>query len=165
MVGKVRDRAPEKGSGSTGEHLPTAGIIEGAAGELGKGFEIERPESRATQGRAGNVPKLAADSRAAVTWQDVNDVDLDAPRNDLLARRTAADEPHHLILDRGDHVESVRRLQRRSPVRGASNEVRRRPFARQRRHRVVSRRDMNARNALGIGLSSATDDYWFGAHD
>lgn len=110
-IDKVRDRASVEGSGNTGEHLPTAGIIEGAARELGKSFEIERRVSGATQGGAGKVPKLAADSRAAVSWKDVDDIDLDAPRNVLLTRWPTADEPHHLLRDRGDHVESVRSLQ------------------------------------------------------
>jgi len=111
IISKVRDRAAEEGSGSTAEHLPTAGIIEGAARELGQGFEIERRVSGATQGRAGKVPKLAADSRAAVSWQDVDNVDLDAARNVLPTWWTTADEPHHLVRDRGDHVESICSLQ------------------------------------------------------
>ena len=111
IIGKVRDRASVEGSGSTGDHLPTAGIIEGAARELGEGFEIERRASGATQGRAGKVPKLAANSRAAVGWKDVDNVDLDAPENVLLTRWTAADESHHLVRDRSDHVESVCSLQ------------------------------------------------------
>jgi hypothetical protein len=111
IISKVRDRASVKGSGSTGEHLPTASIIEAAARELGKGFEVERRMSGATQGRAGKVPKPAADSRAAVSWKDVDNIDLDAPRNVLLTRWTAADETHHLVRDRGDHVESVCSLQ------------------------------------------------------
>jgi hypothetical protein len=111
VIGKVRDRASVEGSGSAGEHLPTASIIEGAARELGKGFEIERRVSGSTQGRAGKVPKLAADSRAAVSWKDVDNIDLDVPRNVLPTRWTAADEPHHLVRDRGDHVESVCSLQ------------------------------------------------------
>ena len=111
IVGKVRDRAAEEGSGSAGEHLPSAGIIESAARELGKGFEIERRVSGATQGRAGKVPKLAADPRAAVSGKDVENIDLDAPRNVLLTRWPPADEPHHLVRDRGDHVESVCSLQ------------------------------------------------------
>ena len=111
IISKVRDLATVEGSGSTGEHLPTAGIIEGAARELSKGFEIEGSMSGATQGRTGKVPKLAADSRTAVSWKDVDNIDLDAPRNVLLTRWTAADKPHHLVRDRGDHVESVRSLQ------------------------------------------------------
>ena len=110
-ITKEGDRASVEGSGSTGEHLPTAGIIEGAARELGKGFEIERRVSGTTQDRAGKVPKLAADSRAAVSWKDVDNIDLDAPRNVLVTRWTAADESHHLVRDRGDHVESVCSLQ------------------------------------------------------
>jgi len=122
VVSKVGDRASVEGSGSPGEHLPTAGIIEGAARELGKGFEIERRVSGTPQGRASTVPKLAADPRAAVTRKDVDNIDLDAPwidsasccsegSNVLLTRWTAADEPHHLVRDRGDHVESVCSLQ------------------------------------------------------
>ncbi len=107
----MRDRASVEGPGSAGEYLPTAGIIEGAAGELGKGFEIERRVSGTTQGRAGKLPKLAADSRAAVGWKDVDNIDLDAPRNVLVTRWTAADEPHDLVHDRGDHVESACSLQ------------------------------------------------------
>jgi hypothetical protein len=110
-VGDVRDRAAVEGSGSASEHLPTTGVIEGATRELGKGFEIERRVSGATQGRAGKVPKLAADSPTAVSWKDVNNIDLDAPRNALLTRRTATDKPHHLVRDRGDQVESVYSLQ------------------------------------------------------
>ena len=90
---------------------PTARIIEGAARELGEGFKIERRVSGATQGRAGKVPKLAADSRAAVSWKDVDNIDLDAPGNGLLTRWTTADEPHHLVRDRSDHVKSVCSLQ------------------------------------------------------
>jgi len=111
IISKVRDRASVEGSGSSGEHLPTARIIEGAAGELGKGFEIEGRVSGATQGRAGKVPKLPADSRAAVSWKDVDNIDLDAAGNVLLTRWTTADEPHHLVRDRSDHVESVCSLQ------------------------------------------------------
>jgi hypothetical protein len=110
-ISKVRDRASVEGSGITGDHVPTAGIIKVAARELGKGFKIERGVGGATQGRAGKVPKLAADSRAAMSWKDVHNIDLDAPRNVLLTRWTAADEPHHLVRDRGDHVESVCILQ------------------------------------------------------
>src|SRR5450432_2469712 len=88
-------------------HLTSARIIEGAARELGQGFEIERRVSGATQGRAGKVPKLAADSRAAVSWKDMDNIDLDAAGNVLLTRWTTADEPHHLIRDRSDDVESV----------------------------------------------------------
>jgi hypothetical protein len=111
MIREVRDHASEEGSGSTGEHLPTAGIVEGAARELGKGFEVERREGGAAQRRAGKVPKLAADSRSAVSGKDVHNIDLDAPRNVLLTRGTAADEPHHLVRNRGDHIESVCGLQ------------------------------------------------------
>jgi hypothetical protein len=111
MIHKERDLASVEGSDSAGEHLPTAGIVEGAARELGKGLEIERRDSGATQGRAGKVPKLAADSRAAVGGKNVDNVDLDGPRNVLLARWTAADEPYHLARDRGDHVDSVCSLQ------------------------------------------------------
>lgn len=107
MVNKVRDRTSIEGSGSTSEHLPTASIIEAAARELGKGFEIERRVSGATQGRAGTVPKLAADSRAAVSWKNVDDIDLDAAANVLLTRWTTADEPHDLVRNRSDQVESV----------------------------------------------------------
>ena len=67
--------------------------------------------SGATQGRSGNVPKLAADSRAAVSWKDVDNIDLDAPANVSLTRWPTADEPHHLVRDRSDHVESVGSLQ------------------------------------------------------
>jgi hypothetical protein len=102
IVSEVRDRASAEGSGFAGEHLPTAGIIEGATGELGESFEIQRRERRATQGRAGKVPKLGADTRAAVNWQDVDNVDLDGPRHVLPTRRTAADEPNYLVCDRGD---------------------------------------------------------------
>lgn len=49
--------------------------------------------------------------RAAVTWQDMDHIDLDGPWKVLLTRWTAADEPHHLIRDGGDHIESVRGLQ------------------------------------------------------
>jgi len=111
MIRKVRDRASVEGSGGTGEHLPTARIIEGAARELGEGFKIERRVSGATQGRAGKVPKPAADSCAAMSWKDVDYVDLDAPGNGLLTRWTTADEPHHVVRDRSDHVESVCSLQ------------------------------------------------------
>ena len=111
IISKVSDHATVEGSGSTGEHLPTARIIEGAAGKLGKGFEVERRASWATQGRAGKLPKLAADSRTAVSWKDVDNIDLDAAGNVLLTRWTTADEPHHLVRDRSDHVESVCSLQ------------------------------------------------------
>lgn len=111
IVNKVRDVASVEGSGITGEHLPTAGIIERAARELGNGFETERREDGAPQGRAGKVPKLAADSRAAVSGKDVDNINLDALRSALLTRWTAADEPHHLVSDRGDHVESLCSLQ------------------------------------------------------
>jgi hypothetical protein len=133
IISKVRDRASVEGSGSAGEHLPAARIIEGAARELGKGLEIERRVSGATQGRAGKVPKLAADSRAAVSWEDVDNIDLDASRNALATKWTAADEPHHLVRERGDHVESVCGLQGRGPLLGTPIEVRRWPFARERR--------------------------------
>ena len=86
MISKVRDRAPVEGSNGTSEHFASARIIKGAARELGKGFEVERRVSGATQGRAGNVPKLAADARAAVSWKDVDNIDLDAPGNVLLTR-------------------------------------------------------------------------------
>jgi hypothetical protein len=150
IISKVRDRASVEGSGGTGEHFTSACIIEGAARELGKSFEIERRVSGTTQGRAGKVPKLAANSRAAVSWQDVNNIDLDAPGNVLLAWWTTADEPHHLVCDRSDHVESVCNLQGLRPSLGTSIEVRRRPFARERRQRIVSRPDVNASNALGV---------------
>lgn len=42
IVGEVRDYASEEGTGTAREHLPTASIVESAARELGKGFEIER---------------------------------------------------------------------------------------------------------------------------
>ena len=148
-----RSRCPDirtQGSCSAGEYLPTAGFIEGAARELGKGFETERCVSGATQGRAGELPKLAADPRAAISWKDVDHIDLDALGNILLARWTAADEPHHLVRDRSDHVESVWILQSRNPLLGTAMEVRRWPFARERRQRVVSRRDVNASNALSV---------------
>jgi hypothetical protein len=48
IISKVRDRASVEGAGSPGEHLPAAGIIEGATRELGEGFEIERRVSGAT---------------------------------------------------------------------------------------------------------------------
>jgi hypothetical protein len=111
IIGKVRDRASVEGSGSACEDLPAASIIKVAARELGKGFEIERRVSGATQGRAGKVPKLATDSRAAVTWKDVNNIDLDAALNVLLTRWTAADEPHDLVHDRCDQIESTCSLQ------------------------------------------------------
>jgi hypothetical protein len=41
----------------------------------------------------------------------MDNIDLDGPRNVLLTRWTAADESHHLVCDRGDHVESVCSLQ------------------------------------------------------
>ena len=110
MVNEVRDRGSVEGSSSAGVHLPTAGIIEGAR-ELGERFEIEGRVSGATQSRAGTIPKLTANSRAALSWKDVDDIDLDAPRNVLLPRWTAADEAHHLVHDRGDQVESVCSLQ------------------------------------------------------
>lgn len=110
-ISEVRDRASVEGADSAGEHLPTARIIEGAARKLGKGFEIKRRASRATQGRATKVPKLAADACAAVSGKDVDNVDLDAPRNVLLTRWTAANEPHDFVRDRCDHVESVRSLE------------------------------------------------------
>lgn len=111
IINKVRDRASVEGSGSTVEHLTSARIIEGAARELGKGFETERRVSGATQGRAGKVPKPAADSCAAVSWKDVDYIDLDAPGHCLLTRWTTADEPHHLVRDRSDDVKSVCGLQ------------------------------------------------------
>src|SRR5450755_4601731 len=119
---------------------------------------MERRVSGATQRRAGKVPKLAADSSAAVSWKDVDNIDLDAPGNVLLTRWTTADETHHLVRDRSDHVESVCSPQGLRPSLCTSIEVRRRPFARERRQRIVSRRDVNASNALGVGLTSVTDD-------
>jgi len=107
IVSKVRDRASVEGSCGTGEYFTSARIIEGATRELGKGFEIERRVSGAAQGRAGKVPKLAADSSAAVLWKNVNNIDLDAPGNVLLTRWTTTDESDYLVRDRGDHVESV----------------------------------------------------------
>jgi hypothetical protein len=83
IISKVRDRASVEGSGGTGEYFTSSRIIEGAARELGKGFEIERRVSGATQRRAGKVPKLTADSSAAVSWKDVDNIDLDAPRECL----------------------------------------------------------------------------------
>jgi len=158
IVGKVRDRATVEGSGGTGEYFTSARIIEGAARELGKGFEIERRVSGATQRRAGKVPKPTADSSAAVSWKDVDNIDLDAPGNVLLTRWTTADETHHLVRDRSDQVESASSAQGPRPSLGTSIEVRRRPFARERRQRIVSRRDVNASNSLGVGLTSVTDD-------
>jgi hypothetical protein len=110
-IRKVCDRASVEGSCRAGEHLPAAGIIEGAARELGKRFEIERRVIGATQSRAGNVPKLSPDSRAAMSWKNVDNVDLETPRNVLLTWWAAADEPHHLVRDSGDHVESLCSLQ------------------------------------------------------
>jgi len=107
IVTKVRDRAPVEGSGGTREHFTSARIIKGAARELGKGFEIERRASGATQRRAGKVPKLAADSSAAMSWKDVDNVDLDPPGNVALTRWTTTDQPHDLVGYRGDQVESV----------------------------------------------------------
>jgi hypothetical protein len=107
IISKVRDRASVEGSGGTGNYFTSARIIEGATRELGKGFEIERRVSGATQGRAGNVPKLTADSSAAVSRKDVENIDLDAPANVLLTRWTTADETYHLVRDHGDHGESV----------------------------------------------------------
>jgi hypothetical protein len=107
IVSKVRDRASVEGSGGTLEHFTSARIIEGAARELGNGFEIERRVTGAAQGRAGKVPKLAADSSAAVSWMDVDNVDLDAPGNVLLTRWATSDEPHDLVRYRSDQVESV----------------------------------------------------------
>jgi hypothetical protein len=102
IISKVRDRASVEGSGGTGKYFTSARIIESAARELGEGFEIERRVSGATQLRAGKVPKLTAYSRAAVSWKDVDNIDLDAAGNVLLAGGTTADEPHHLVRDRSD---------------------------------------------------------------
>ncbi|MDF3066418.1 MAG: hypothetical protein K0R38_2019 [Polyangiaceae bacterium] len=111
MISNACDLATEEGSGGTREHLTTAGVIESAARQLGEGFEIERRESGAAQRRTGNVPKLPADPCAAVSWENVDDIDLDAHLNAFLTRWTAADEPHHLVRDCGDHVDSICRLQ------------------------------------------------------
>lgn len=111
IVRKVGNRASVEGAGGTGEHLTSPRIIEGAARELGKGFEIERRVLGATQGRAGKVPKLATDPGAAVSWKDVDNIDLDTPGNVLLTRWTTADETNHLVRDRSDHVDSVCLLQ------------------------------------------------------
>jgi hypothetical protein len=107
MIGKVGDCASEECAWSACEHLPAARIIEGAAREPGKGFEIERQESLATQGRTSKLPEVARDSGATMTRKDVQNVDLDAAQNVVLARWTAADEPDYVVRDRGDQVESV----------------------------------------------------------
>jgi hypothetical protein len=100
-----------EGPSAASQHLSTASLIESAARELGKRFEIERGVRDAAHGRTSNVPKPAADACAAVAWKDVKNIDLDAPRNLLLTRRTAADETHYLVCDRGDHVQSLCSLQ------------------------------------------------------
>lgn len=100
-----------EGTRGTSARLPTASIVKGAARELGKGFETQRREIGTAQDRAGEVPKLAADPRAAVRWKDVNNIDLDAAWDGLVTRRTAADEPHHLVRDRGHQVDALCNLQ------------------------------------------------------
>lgn len=113
MVDDIRDCASEERAGSTCEHFPTARIVEAAARQLSKAFEIQRRKRAATQARASNVPKAARDPSPAVRWKHVHDVDLDAARTArtaMLPRWPASDESDHALRDRRDHSEPVWRL-------------------------------------------------------
>jgi hypothetical protein len=107
VVGKVRDFSSEKRSYSAGKNLAPPRVVEGAARELGKRFEIHRRSSGAPQCHASKVPELAADTPAAVSWQHMDHIDLDRPQKVLLARWAATDKPNYLIRDGGHEDDPI----------------------------------------------------------